>query len=134
MDELETLRREVCELRDHEEIRQLLYRYARGVDRADLGLLKSVYVDGDRARAEVYFLAYHPHADNGHPELAVMSGRYLDELERRDGTWGIARRTVISDWTRNHVDGPEWEKTTERAGYPGGRHGDADPSHYFFVR
>jgi hypothetical protein len=41
--ELESLRREVRRLRDHEEIRQLLYRYARGVDRADAGLIRSVY-------------------------------------------------------------------------------------------
>lgn len=153
-DELAELRREVRRLRDHEEIRQLLYRYARGVDRADLGLIQSVYaeggtdhpgpfdgpgtefahvvVDGDKARAEVYFLACHPHVDNGHPELALMSGRYLDELERRDGGWGIARRTVVSDWTRNHVDGAEWEKTTERGGYVGGRRGGEDPSYGFF--
>jgi SnoaL-like domain len=34
---------EVLRLRDHEDIRQLLYRYARGVDCADLDLLCSVY-------------------------------------------------------------------------------------------
>lgn len=172
-EEVELLRLEVERLRDFEAIRQLLYRYARGVDRADLQLLQSVYaeggtdhhgpfdglgvdfahvvvdgakkvwdhvgnhhitnhyieVDGDRARAEVYFLACHPHVDNGRPELAVMSGRYLDELEKRDSRWGIARRTVISDWTRNHISGPEWEKTTERGGYVGGRRGESDYSY-----
>lgn len=175
-EEIESLRQEVRRLRDHEEIRQLLFRYARGVDRADLELIQSVYaeggtdhhgpfdgpgvdfahvvvdgakkvwdcvgnhhitnhyieLDGDKARAEVYFLACHPHADNGHPELAVLSGRYLDELERRDGTWGIVRRTVVSDWSRNHFDGPEWEKTTERSGYIGGRRGDEDFSYQHF--
>ena len=177
MDEtLDELRREVRRLRDHEEIRQLLYRYARGVDRADLGCLRSVYaeggidrhgpyegtgaefaqivvdaaknvwehvgahhitnhyieVDGDRARAEVYFLAYHPHLDDGRPELAVMSGRYLDELERRDGRWGIVRRTVITDWSRSHVDGPEWERATGRGGYITGRRGRTDRSYELF--
>ena len=175
--EIEALRREVRRLRDHEEIRQLLYRYARGVDRADADIIKSVYAPGgtdhhgpfdgpgeefaevvaglarrvwecvgnhhitnvllefdddDRARAEVYFLAFHPHANNGHPEMGIISGRYLDTLERRDGRWGILRRVVISDWTRNHFDGPEWEHTTERAGYVGGRRGTSDLSYEFF--
>ncbi|WP_238005494.1 nuclear transport factor 2 family protein [Dactylosporangium sp. AC04546] len=176
-DEIRALRRELRELRDHEEIRQLLYRYARGVDRADLELIQSVYaeggtdqhgpfdgpgvefakvvvdgakrvwdhvgnhhitntfieLDGDRARAEVYFLAFHPHADNGRPELGIISGRYLDVLERRDGRWGIVRRVVVSDWTRNDFAGPEWERTTERAGYVGGRRGDNDQSYEFFA-
>lgn len=174
--EIESLREEVRRLRDHEEIRQLLYRYARGVDRADTGLIRSVYaadgtdkhgpfdgpgeefadvvvngakrvwdhvgnhhitnilieLDGDRARAEVYFIAFHPHDDNGHPELGIISGRYLDVLVRQDGRWGIARRVVVSDWTRNHFDGPEWERTTERSGYVGGRRGDSDMSYEFF--
>jgi SnoaL-like domain len=175
-DEFASLKRELERLCDHEEIRQLLYRYARGVDRADLELLQSVYaeggtdhhgpfdgpgvdfahvvvdgartvwdavgnhhitnhyieLDGDKARAEVYFLACHPHMDNGRPELAIMSGRYLDELEKLDGKWGIVRRIVVSDWTRNHFDGPEWEKTTERGGYIGGRRGRADRSYELF--
>jgi hypothetical protein len=174
--ELDALRQEVHRLRDHEEIRQLLYRYARGVDRADLDLIRSVYaaggtdrhgpfdgpgeefaevvvdgakqvwnwvgnhhitnmsvhLDGDRARAEVYFLAFHPHADNGHPEMGIISGRYLDVLERQGERWGIVRRVVVSDWTRNHIDGPEWERTTERSGYLGGRRGTTDPSYDFF--
>ena len=177
--EIEELRREVRRLHDHEEIRQLLYRYARGVDRADASIIKTVYAPGgtdqhgpfdgpgeefaevvaglarkvwecvgnhhitniliefdddDRARAEVYFLAFHPHADNGHPEMGIISGRYLDVLARADGRWGIERRVVISDWTRNHFGGDEWEKTTERSGYVGGRRGESDRSYSFFDR
>jgi hypothetical protein len=41
--ELESLLSELRRLRDHEEIRHLLYRYARGVDRGNLPLLQSVY-------------------------------------------------------------------------------------------
>ena len=159
-DELEELRAEVRRLRDHEEIRQLLYRYARGVDRADVDILRSVYatggtdrhgafdgpgeefaqvvvdrakavwnsvgnhhitniyieVDGDDARAEVYFLACHPHNGNGPVEMAVMSGRYIDNLVREDGRWGIRRRQVITDWSRNHFDGPPWRHVTPEHG------------------
>jgi hypothetical protein len=173
--EIESLRQELRRLRDHEEIRQLLYRYARGVDRADADLIRTAYVpggtdqhgpyngsgdefadvivrgarkvwenvgnhhitniliqlDGDRARAEVYFLAFHPHADHGEPQMGIISGRYLDILERHEGRWGILRRVVLSDWTRDSFDGPEWERATERAGYVGGRRGETDMSHEF---
>lgn len=61
------------------------------------------------------------------------STRYLDVLERNDGRRGIARRVVISDWTLNDFYGPEWESTTERAGYVGGRRGPSDASHEFFA-
>jgi hypothetical protein len=156
--ELDALRQEVHRLRDHEEIRQLLYRYARGVDRADLDLIRSVYaaggtdrhgpfdgpgeefaevvvdgakqvwnwvgnhhitnmsvhLDGDRARAEVYFLAFHPHADNGHPEMGIISGRYLDVLERQGERWGIVRRVVVS--TARSGSGPPSVRGTSVAG------------------
>ena len=48
--EIESLRQEVRRLRDHEEIRQLLYRYARGVDRADIDIIRSVYAPGGTDR------------------------------------------------------------------------------------
>jgi hypothetical protein len=176
-DELAELRREVRRLRDHEEIRQLLYRYARGVDRADAGIIGSVYAaggtdrhgpfdgpgeefaqvvvdaarpvweavgnhhitniyietDGDEARAETYFLACHPHNHNGPVEMAVMSGRYLDHLVRADGRWGIRRRQVITDWSRNHFEGPPWQHVAPGPGsYLAGRRGHEDPSHEFF--
>jgi len=177
-DELEELRGEVRRLRDHEEIRQLLYRYARGVDRADFDTLRSVYasggtdrhggfdgpgeefaqvvvdrartvwdsvgnhhitniyieVDGDQARAETYFLACHPHQDEGPVQMAVMSGRYLDNLVRENGRWGIGRRQVITDWSRNHFDGPPWQHVTpEHGSYLAGLRGPADPSYDFFA-
>jgi hypothetical protein len=92
-----------------------------------------IELDGDdRARAEVYFIAFHPHADNGPSEMGIISGRYLEHLERQDGRWGIQRRVVISDWTRNHFGGAEWERTSERGGYVGGRRGESDVSYEFF--
>ncbi|HEY1970029.1 MAG TPA: nuclear transport factor 2 family protein [Pseudonocardia sp.] len=128
------------------EIQDLLWRYCRGVDRADPELIKSVYhpgatddhgiftgdaaefadfvvpllvktyrvtqhqlanmlieVDGDRAKAETYFTAYHREVDEPDdaqpPRMVVFGGRYLDELERRDGRWGIVARVVIHDWS-----------------------------------
>jgi hypothetical protein len=169
---------EVHRLRDHEDIRQLLYRYARGVDRADLDLLCSVYhpdgtdhhgkfdgpgeayarrlvgaeagltatgnhhitnifiqLDGDEARAETYFLAFHPHRDHGSDQLGITSGRYLDRLVRHDGRWAILRREVVSDWTRAHLAGASWSRASaEGGGFIRGQRGHADASYGLFDR
>jgi hypothetical protein len=174
--DLTAIRAELQRLRDHEDIRQLLYRYARGVDRADLDLLRSVYapdgtdhhgpfdgpgrdfaqvvydkateawdtvgnhhitnvfieVDGDEAKAEVYFLALHPHNNNGTVQVAMMSGRYVDQLVRTNGQWGIKRRRVITDLSRNHLEGPAWQNVSPDNGYLAGRRGKADPSYQLF--
>jgi hypothetical protein len=163
---------------DRDEIRQLMYTYARGVDRGDFDVIKSVFlpgatdhhghydgpalrfakavvahgdevgvpggqhhitnmlieVDGDTARAESYFIAYQYHDDNGNGiELAIMGGRYLDVFERRDGAWGIARREVVSDWTRGSVDGGPWLRTTvEEGGFAAPGRRERDPSYQLF--
>lgn len=153
----------------HIEIRQVLYRYCRGVDRGDRAMLKSVYhpdaeddhgswrgtgtdfadyivdsmdgagsasqhhitnvlieLDGDRAAVESYFLALHPYrADGGAERLAFVGGRYLDRFERRDGSWGIARRRVVLDWTREEVPGSGW---AAEAYFPRGERRERDPS------
>lgn len=165
---------------DHDEIRQLLYTYARGVDRGDLDLIKSVFlpeatdhhghydgpalrfaksvvsrgdevgvagnqhhitnmlieVDADTACAESYFIAFQHHDDNGNGiELAIMGGRYLDSLERRDGLWGILRREVVSDWTRGTVEGGPWLRTTvEHGGFVAPGRQESDPSYGLFGR
>jgi hypothetical protein len=32
---------------------------------------------------------------------SIFGGRYFDRLERRDGTWGIAKRMYLLDWHRS---------------------------------
>jgi hypothetical protein len=128
---------------DKDEIRDVVYRYCRGVDRGDGPLLSSVYhadafddhagmtftgetvgegltgamlelmtmtshhittllieVEGDRAGSEAYYIGIHrPHA--GSADVRMMScGRYLDTLERRDGSWRILQRLVAVDMCR----------------------------------
>jgi hypothetical protein len=158
----------------HIEIRHVLSIYARGVDRADLETLSSVYhpdatddhgsfsglgtefarrliedekdmtavgqhhitnvviqLDGpDDARAESYFLAFHPHEDAGDPRLGIAAGRYLDLFQRRHGGWKILTRRVIMDWTRDHVEGEPWARVV-RACKQGQRRWKGDESYGF---
>ncbi len=168
----------IQELYDREKIRELMYRYARGVDRGDYELITSAFhpegtdkhghfdglatefavgvveradaakvpgnhhitnmiidLDGDRARAETYFIAYHPHLDSGvRVEMGILSGRYIDVLEKRDGQWGILRRQVISDWCRADFPGAPWLRTTaEYGGFLKGLRGKNDPSYEHFA-
>ena len=84
-------------------------------------------VDGDTAKGEVYVLA---HMIAGEDET-LTGGRYLDRYEKRDGTWKIAHRTFLYDWSRTQpataqVDGM-YESLTTRGGYAPG-----DPSVAFW--
>jgi hypothetical protein len=62
-----------------------------------------VEFDGDTARVETYFVAYHlstAPADQAH--LYLFGGRYVDRFERRDGAWLIGYRVVVRDWSVQH--------------------------------
>ena len=56
-------------------------------------------LDGDRATGEVYGMAHHLTPDRHGGTDYVMLMRYLDTYRRRDGTWGIAERRALTDWT-----------------------------------
>ena len=127
------------ELLDKQALHELVVRYCRAVDRADLELLLSCYHDDaiddhgtfcgppaevfppvlDRLRREpatqhaltnesfeidgdvAYGETYNEMRTTGPDGTMVHggSGRYLDRFERRDGTWRIARRTSIIEWS-----------------------------------
>lgn len=85
-----------------------------------------IEIDGTRATSESYFLATHSIAANesaieqwfGPTYLAeqraagtlglrheyVCMGRYLDELEQRDGKWRIARRQITNEWATSRAE------------------------------
>lgn len=51
-------------------------------------------IDGDVAHAESYSLGVF--LDKGAETSRILAGRYIDRLEKRDGTWRIAlRRTTV---------------------------------------
>ena len=65
-----------------------------------------VQVQGGRAKSECYGLS----AGTMQNELGewvdtLFGGRYLDELEKRNGQWRISRRTYIADWTHHFPSG-----------------------------
>lgn len=56
----------------------------------------SIDIDGDDAHCESYYLIVLRMPDAG--KVMMNGGRYLDRLARRDGTWRIATRAVLSEW------------------------------------
>lgn len=69
-----------------------------------------VEVDGDAAWAEHYAICFHrlPASDQASAADLVINVRYVDRLERRDGEWRIAKRTVIDEGQRVHPLGEPW--------------------------
>jgi hypothetical protein len=131
------------DLISRQQIADVIYQYARGIDRLDFDLVRSCYhadayddhgsfkgsveefitaaqsflpkwtitqhfmgnmlieLEGDKARAETYAVAYHRREDaEGNGKDDVMGIRYVDRFERRLGEWKIAHRVVATDWRR----------------------------------
>jgi hypothetical protein len=53
-------------------------------------------IDGDVAHCESYVIGTFRGRDD--KTIALMGGRYLDRLERRDGVWKIAVRRCTIEW------------------------------------
>lgn len=67
-----------------------------------------IELDGDRATSEHYVLAMtRARADDGVVKDALIASRIIDDLERRDGRWGIARRRLRFDWAHDLGPRPE---------------------------
>ena len=69
----------------------------------------SITVEGEMARSECYFTAYHRLAPGVETVFGMMpeggdviiGGRYIDRFEKREGKWRIAHRQGVHDWVRN---------------------------------
>ena len=65
-----------------------------------------VKVDGNTAKAESYGLAVGTSEDESGALVDTMfGGRYLDELEKREGQWRISKRLYIADWIQQFPNG-----------------------------
>jgi SnoaL-like domain len=69
-----------------------------------------IVLDGKSAKAETYVQSYHRVVAEGGERDTAMGGRYLDKLEKRDGEWRIASRTMLYDWDRDLGVAADWSK------------------------
>lgn len=68
-------------------------------------------LDGDRARAETHVVSYHRVDYGGGDEHdTCIGGRYLDVLEKRNGEWRIASRTMLYDWYQGWGRSIDWSQ------------------------
>jgi hypothetical protein len=70
--------------------------------KATMHFLGNQYVElqGDIAFCETYMLSYMTMDHEGAEYTRVRGSRYIDRWERREGSWKVARRVVVDDWTR----------------------------------
>jgi len=69
-----------------------------------------IELDGQRARVETQVMSYH-RVDTGDEHRDTMiAGRYLDVLEKRDGGWRIAQRTMLYDWVQDFGTAIDWSQ------------------------
>ncbi len=84
------------------------------------GNIQIDFVTSDRARVESYAEAHHIQSARD----LVYGLRYVDDFERRDGEWRIARRVCAWDWHRIDAVGG----IPLPASYFRGHHSSADPA------
>ncbi|MFF0488634.1 nuclear transport factor 2 family protein [Nocardia sp. NPDC004068] len=72
-----------------------------------------VEVDGDVAFSEAIVLTFQK--QTGSEEINVFCGRYVDRVECRDGSWRIAYRQMIHDWSGSTVLAP-WALSSVASG------------------
>jgi hypothetical protein len=53
-------------------------------------------LDGDTAHSETYYVTVSRSEDR--KRITVSGGRYVDQLERRDGEWRISARMALGEW------------------------------------
>jgi len=64
-----------------------------------------IEIDEDKAKCETYFLCCESSSrETQTDELAMLAGRYVDVLTKRDGIWKIQHRDVVIDWSANLHD------------------------------
>jgi len=84
-------------------------------------------IDGDEAHAESYVLVALLSPDGASAQL--MSGRYVDRLEKRDGTWRIAERRSTVELAISADPRLLQSSFFREQGYPKGTRDRRDPSY-----
>jgi hypothetical protein len=69
-----------------------------------------IELDGGTARVETQVISYH-RVDMGKGERdTCIGGRYLDVMEKRDGSWRIASRLMLYDWFQDWGAAIDWSQ------------------------
>lgn len=63
---------------------------------------------GDVALVETHVTSYHRVNMGTEERDTVIGGRYLDRLEKREGEWRIAERTMLYDWFQDYGASVDW--------------------------
>ena len=84
---------------------------------------------GSTAQAETQVVSYHRVNMGTEERDTVIGGRYLDVLEKRNGEWRIAKRTMLYDWFQDFGKAADWSQGVmglpfSAGHYTGRAHGD----------
>jgi hypothetical protein len=64
----------------------------------------------DTAHVETHVNSYHRVNMGDEERDSIIGGRYLDRLEKRNGEWRIAERTLIYDWFQDYGQSVDWSQ------------------------
>jgi hypothetical protein len=67
-------------------------------------------LDEDEALAETHVTSYHRINMGTQERDVVIGGRYLDRLQKRNGEWRIAQRTMLYDWLQDYGASVDWSQ------------------------
>jgi 3-phenylpropionate/cinnamic acid dioxygenase small subunit len=68
-----------------------------------------IELHGDQAAVESYFVSTQRRHDDSGTWDDLVSGRYVDRMERRGGEWRIAERSVLYAWSHSlEAQDPMW--------------------------
>jgi hypothetical protein len=85
------------------------------------------------AKVQTYCTAFHLIEADGQRLEMEVGGRYLDQLEKRDGSWRIASRLYVMDWNRNGPSTAQWNDGLYRQLANRGTRAPEDP-YYAFIK
>ena len=90
----------------------------------------------DHAKCETHVLSYHRIVTGKGDTDMCIGGRYLDNFERREGEWRIARRIMLYDWCNDWGPATDWASGLMGQPFPADHYAgraSGDFSEHFFA-
>jgi hypothetical protein len=69
-----------------------------------------IELKGEVALVETHVTSYHRVVMGDEERDTIIGGRYLDRMEKRDGEWRIAERTMLYDWYQDFGRSIDWSQ------------------------